>query len=300
MLANSQREFWALALEGDDAGAGDARDARLRPRRRRGGRHARRARLDLLRGERRGLRRHVAPGRAARHLRPDPEARRLPAGRGHRHPHGAGAARAWARPVEIEFAVEPPRPRPEGRASSASCRCARSPSCARPSRSSSARSAPDAVAVPQRQRPGQRPDRGPPRPRGRRLPALRARAEPRGRRGSRAAQRPARSPSACPTSLVGVGRWGSRGSLARHPRDLGPDLRRAGDRRGGPPGPQGDALAGQPLLPEPDLVQRGLLHRQPGGRRGLRGLGLARRTAGPRRRRPTCATSAWRNPSSCS
>ncbi len=35
-----------------------------------------------------------------------------------------------------------------------------------------------------------------------------------------------------PYLLIGVGRWGSRRSVARDPGDLGPDRRRAGDRRG--------------------------------------------------------------------
>ena len=43
-----------------------------------------------------------------------------------------------------------------------------------------------------------------------------------------------------PYVLIGVGRWGSRGPVARDPGDLGPDRRGPGHRRGRPPGPQGE------------------------------------------------------------
>ncbi len=46
---------------------------------------------------------------------------------------------------------------------------------------------------------------------------------------------------------LGLGR-----PLARHPGHLGPDLRRARHRRGRLPRLPGDAVAGEPLLPEPD------------------------------------------------
>ena len=87
--------------------------ARLRPRDRRGGRHARRGRLDVLAGERRRLRRHLAPGRPARHA-----SRRSSSTASSRSPRSSRRSsssrrRGTGAPVEIEFAVEPLRRPPE-------------------------------------------------------------------------------------------------------------------------------------------------------------------------------------------
>ena len=69
MLETTQREFWALPLEGGSGGRRDARGV-VRPRHRRGRRRPGGRRLDLLARERRRLRRPLAPG--ARGSSPSP------------------------------------------------------------------------------------------------------------------------------------------------------------------------------------------------------------------------------------
>ena len=109
------------APRGRDRGRRDARGV-VRPRGGRGGRGAGRRRLDLLARERRRLRRPLAPGAAARDLRPDPEARALPARRGAGDPHGGGGA-GDGHPGRDRVRGEPRGPAREAPASSASSRC---------------------------------------------------------------------------------------------------------------------------------------------------------------------------------
>ncbi len=112
----------------------------VRPAGGRGGRHARAPRLHLLAGERRRVRRDVAPGRAPRHLRAAPQARALSARRAARR-----AARAWRRRASARRSRSSSpwtsRPIPRGRPSSACCSCGRWRGCAScrtsPSRGSS-------------------------------------------------------------------------------------------------------------------------------------------------------------------
>ena len=78
----------------------------------------------------------------------------------------------------------------------------------------------------------------------------------------------------------GSGTLGLWRSLVGDPRDLGADLGGQGDRGIGSEGHARTAITGEPLLPEPHLVPGGLLHREPGGRRGLRRLGLAGEAVG--------------------
>ena len=110
----------------------------------------------------------------------------------------------------------------------------------------------------------------------------------RGRRGST----PTLAAEGAPYLLIGVGRWGSRDPWLGIPVTWDQISGARVDRRGRLPRLPGHAVAGQPLLPEPDLVRRRLLHRQPRRGRGLRGLGLARRAAGACARRRSCATCA--------
>ena len=98
----------------------------------------------------------------------------------------------------------------------------------------------------------------------------------------------------------GGGALGLPGPLARHPGHLGPGVGGAGDRGGGAARPEGDALAGHALLPEPDVVQRRLLHREPGERGRRRWTGSGSRRGPPSRASPTCATSASTSRSSSS
>ena len=170
-------------------------------------------RLDLLARERRGLRRPLAPGPAARHLRARSSSTGLfPLAEVLATLMEAGE-RGMGTPVEIEFAVNlavPPGPAPRVRLPADAAprpRCAR----ARPLEIGEVDAARGALPQPARAR--QRPHRGPPRPRGRGLPALRARAQPRGR---------------------GRGRRGSTPSSARGRRALRARRRRAAGARATP------------------------------------------------------------------
>src|SRR5262245_61815369 len=73
--------------------------------------------------------------------------------------------------------------------------------------------------------------------------------------------------------------------MARHPGHLGPDRGCARDRRGRLRRLQSHAIARHTFLPEPDVVQRRLLHRESRRGRGICRLGVARGTAGDRRDR---------------
>ncbi len=116
----------------------------------------------------------------------------------------------------------------------------------------------------------------------------------RDRPGERAAGR-----GADPVPARGRGTLGLARPVAGHPRHLGPGLGGAGHRRGGAARSERDAVAGHALLPEPDLVRRGLLHGQPGdwATASSTGSGWTRRR--PSRTRPTFATCAWPSPCSC-
>ena len=125
MLETTQREFWALPLEGGTADGGMREESfDLAAAEADGALAARR--LDLLAGERRRLRRPLAPGAAARDLRPDPEAGAVPARRAPLDAHGGGRARD-GHAGRDRVRGEPGRARPGAPASSASSRCGRSP-----------------------------------------------------------------------------------------------------------------------------------------------------------------------------
>ena len=74
--------------------------------------------------------------------------------------------------------------------------------------------------------------------------------------------------------LVGPGRWGTPGPLARDPRGLFPDRQRPSHRRDGDAGLRRRFLVRIPFLPQRDQHERRLPH-HPGRRRELRGLDLA-------------------------
>ena len=263
------------------AGAGSrspAQRALLRPGRGGARRYAGRGGLHVLARERRPLRRHRPQRRAGGYLRAGAEARPVPAGRGAGQPAGAGrlghgraggvrvrgeSGGLTGRPSGVRGAAAPPAgPLARARGAGAggpgrrAARC-RSSLVLGHGRIADVR---DLVVV----------DQG---------PALRARAEPADGGGAGTLQRRAGGGGhALPADrrgALGLGR-----PLAGHPGDLGPDLRRPCDRGGGIPRLPGDALAGHALLPEPHVLQRGLLHGQPRRRRRLPGLGLAGRPHG--------------------
>ncbi len=181
-------------------------------------------------------------------------------------------------PVEIEFAVNLSGPRRLSRGvrvpPDAPARAVPRARGARPLRDRERRPPlPDAAGARERE------DRGREGPRRRGSAPLRARAEPRGGPGGRA---PERAPSPARDALSPHRRraLGLPRPVARNPGRVGADLGRARDRRGGPPGDQGRALAGEPFLPEPRLLRRRLLHRGLRGHGRLRRLGVALRAEG--------------------
>ena len=283
MLANSQREFWALELAARrTAPTRSMREAPFDLEVAEADGTLRAVGLDLLARERRGLRRaRRAPGARLVTLRAGAQARRLPARRDPR-----GCCSSWARggmkrPVEIEFAVDLRRA---------------------PGAPQRVRLPADAPAGAVARDGGARDRRGRARPR--------CCAAARGCSGNgtdraasatswwwtssastaRAAARPPREVARFNAELLAARppvpadrrrALGLDRPLARHPGHLGRRSRaRASSSRPGFRDFRVDALAGQPLLPEPDLVPGRLLHGQPRAGRGLRGLGLARRPAG--------------------
>ena len=98
-----------------------------------------------------------------------------------------------------------------------------------------------------------------------------------------------------PYVLIGVGRWGSSEPLLGIPVTWDQIAGARAIVEAGFRDFTVTPLAGHPLLPEPDLIGRGLLHGEPGRGRGVRRLGRGwrrSRRSTKRRASGTCASTA--------